>query len=575
MPASAVHLSSVRSELGAPNTVVLIGNANVGKSVIFSYLTGQYVTVSNYPGTTVEVARGKARDLGSIAHVIDTPGIQSLSPDSEDERVARDLLLDNPNAIVLLVADCKNVRRTLTLLASVLELGCPVVVALNMADEAAQCGVHVDADAFTAATGVTAIPTVAIERRGLDRIKKALRDPGVSRRPVTYPPRVEQAVESLTPYLSQSGDGARALALGLLAGDATLLDRLDGNLPNDFRERLRAERQVLKRVTGREPETVIRHARLAWVERTAPGLMRIESRRGERLSERLGRWSMHPVWGLPILAAVLYGVFWFVGILGAGTAVDFLENTVFNGYINPMMTAIVNYLPWAFLRELLVGEYGVITMALTYAFAIVLPVVGTFFIAFGVLEDSGYLPRLAVMVDRFFRAMGLNGRAVLPMVLGLGCDTMATLTTRILPSKKERIVVTLLLALGVPCSAQLGVILGMLAGLSISASLIWVGVVLGVLFSVGFLSSRLIPGERSDFILEIAPLRRPKIGNILSKTVARMEWYLKEAVPLFVYGTLLLFVLDKIGAVTVIERGSAPIIGGLLGLPEEATQSFI
>lgn len=575
MSATATHPVSGQSELGTPNTVVLIGNANVGKSVIFSYLTGQYVTVSNYPGTTVEIARGKARDLGSITEVIDTPGVQSLTPDSEDERVTRDLLLDDPDAIVLLVADCKNVRRTLALLASVLELGRPVVVALNMADEAVQCGIHVDPDAFTAATGVPAIPTVAIQRRGLDSVRKALRDPRAGRPPFAYPPRIEQAVAHLAPDLASSGDGARGVALGLLAGDMTLLDRLNGRVPEGFRDRLKSERQALKRATGREAATLIRHALLAWIDQTAPTLMRIETRQGERLAERLGRWSMHPLWGVPILAAVLYGIFWFVGVFGAGTAVGFLENTIFNGYINPAVTAVVNYIPWAFFRELLVGEYGVITMALTYAFAIVLPVVGTFFIAFGALEDSGYLPRLAVMVDRFFRVMGLNGRAVLPMVLGLGCDTMATLTTRILPSKKERIVVTLLLALGVPCSAQLGVILGMLAGLSMSASLIWVGLVLGVLFAVGFLSSRLIPGERSDFILEISPLRRPKIGNIVSKTVARMEWYFKEAVPLFIYGTLLLFALDKIGGVTYLEDVSAPVIGGLLGLPEEATQSFI
>lgn len=210
------------------------------------------------------------------------------------------------------------------------------------------------------------------------------------------------------------------------------------------------------------------------------------------------------------------------------------------------------------------GEYGVITMALTYSIAIILPIVGTFFIAFGVLEDSGYLPRLAIMVNRVFRKMGLNGEAVLPMVLGLGCDTMATLTTRILESRKERVIVTLLLALGVPCSAQLGVILGVLGGLSLKATALWMGIVITVLFTVGFLASRIVPGRSSDFILEVPPLRVPQLSNIAAKTLARVEWYLREAVPLFLLGTLFLFALDKLGALLLLENLASPVVVGFL-----------
>ena len=185
--------------------------------------------------------------------------------------------------------------------------------------------------------------------------------------------------------------------------------------------------------------------------------------RGARVSRWLGRIAIHPVWGWPVLAAVLLVMYEFVGIFGAGTLVGLMEEGLFHGYLNPWAQAALSHLPWAFGRDLLVGEYGVVTMGLSYGLAIVLPIVLTFFTAFALLEDSGYLPRLAVMSDRVFRLMGLNGKAVLPMVLGLGCDTMATLTTRILPTKKERLLATLLLALGVPCSAQLGVILAMLA----------------------------------------------------------------------------------------------------------------
>ncbi|MBI5285984.1 MAG: ferrous iron transporter B [Deltaproteobacteria bacterium] len=285
---------------------------------------------------------------------------------------------------------------------------------------------------------------------------------------------------------------------------------------------------------------------------------------------------MHPIWGIPILLVVLYSMYKFVGGFGAGTSVDFLEEVIFGGYINPWATRVVELLiPVRFIQELLVGEYGLITMAITYAIAIILPIVGYFFIFFGILEDSGYLPRFAVMVDKVFRIMGLNGKAVLPMVLGLGCDTMATMTTRILETRKERIIVTLLLALGVPCSAQLGVILGMLGGLSFKATLWWGGVVVFVILLVGMLASRVIPGESADFLLEIPPMRMPQLSNIFIKTLMRVEWYLREAVPLFILGTFILFVLDKLNILKLVEGFASPIVVGLLNLPPKATEAFI
>jgi len=214
-------------------------------------------------------------------------------------------------------------------------------------------------------------------------------------------------------------------------------------------------------------------------------------------------------------------------------------------------------------------------MGLSYGLAIVLPIVATFFTAFALLEDSGYLPRLAVMSDRVFRLMGLNGKAVLPMVLGLGCDTMATLTTRILTTKKERILATLLLALGVPCSAQLGVILAMLAAVPFSAAAIWFAAVAGVMVAVGWLAARLVPGERGDFVIELPPMRLPILSNVLAKTVARVEWYLKEALPLFLVGTFLLFLLDRLKLLGAVTRAGEPLVTGILGLPAEASAAFL
>lgn len=231
--------------------------------------------------------------------------------------------------------------------------------------------------------------------------------------------------------------------------------------------------------------------------------------------------------------------------------------------------------PFALVRDLVVGPYGIVTMALTYSLALVLPIVGTFFIAFGLLEDSGYLPRLAVMVDGLFRRIGLNGKAVLPIVLGLGCDTMATLTTRILETPKERLIVILLLALGVPCSAQLTVILALLGPLSGVAVALWAAVLVATILLVGRLAAAGLPGRTSDFVLELPPLRLPRARNIGIKTLARIEWYLKEGVPLFVLGTLILFTADRLRLLGRLQAFAEPVVVGLLGLPREAAEAFV
>jgi ferrous iron transport protein B len=214
-------------------------------------------------------------------------------------------------------------------------------------------------------------------------------------------------------------------------------------------------------------------------------------------------------------------------------------------------------------------------MGMTYALALILPIVTTFFIAFGALEDSGYFSRLTVLSNRSFSKMGLNGRAVLPMVLGLGCVTMATLTTRILHSPREKLIVTFLLALAIPCSAQLGVVMGMLAGISFTATLIWFVVVLAVLITVGWLANRVIKGRRIPLMTELPPLRLPAVGNVLTKTWARLKWYLIEVIPLFLLGAFILYVLDRIGALPWLIEAGEPLVTGWLGLPKEASAAFL
>jgi ferrous iron transport protein B len=214
-------------------------------------------------------------------------------------------------------------------------------------------------------------------------------------------------------------------------------------------------------------------------------------------------------------------------------------------------------------------------MALTYSFAIVLPIVTMFFLVFGILEDSGYFPRMAIMLNRLFRAMGLNGKAVLPMILGLGCTTMATMTTRVLQTRKERVITTMLLALAVPCSAQLGVLLALMAALSPQGVVVWISLMIAVILGVGWLTARVFPGDRSEFILEIPPMRRPTLANVWAKMWTRLSWYLREVIPIFVVGTAVLFLLDWFKLLGAIARAGRPVVVGWLGLPSDMANAFL
>ena len=558
--------------------VVLIGNPNVGKSALFGALTGNYVSVSNYPGTTVEIATARIGGSGGARILLDTPGTHSLLPSSEDESVTRDVLLSGRAGAVIAVADAKNLERGVLLALQVAELEIPFVLCLNMADEARWRGIEVSEASLSRALGAPVVATVAVRREGIGRLEAALEDAAPGSVRVEYPPAVEKAILALAGDLPASPISARALALMVLSGDASLDRWLAGRLGGESLARVESIRARLAGSLDESPGLAIQSARRAKAARIASlaaPLVRVFPPRSP-LARVLERATTHRLWGLPVLAAVLFLCYEFVGVFGAKTLVDLFEKTLFGRWISPFATALANrWIPWAFVRDLLVGPYGLITMALAYSLALLLPIVGTFFIAFGLLEDSGYLPRLAVMANRLFRKMGLNGKAVLPMALGLGCDTMATLTTRILETPKERLIVMLLLALGVPCSAQLTVVLAMLGGLSPWALVLWAGVVGGVLVVVGRLAAILLPGETGDFVLELPPLRIPRPGNILVKTVARIEWYLREAVPLFVAGTLLLFLADRLHLLGSLERVSAPVLKSLLGLPPETAEAFV
>jgi ferrous iron transport protein B len=556
--------------------VILIGNPNVGKSVIFNYLTGKYVTVSNYPGTTVEIAAGTMSAYGKKFQVIDTPGVNSLIPMSEDEKVTRDILLKEPKTFLVQIIDAKNPRRGLLISLQLLEMNLPFLAVLNMWDEAKSRGIEIENQTLSNELGTPILKTVATRRKGLEKIRENLQTQPPSSISIIYPEAIEAGASRITPLLPVAPISKRSLALMLLAGDESLIEWLHQNLSEREIAQVEKIRQETQIHFSDSVGYLINQARLRKVDELLSRVMEMKEEPPKTLSILLGNLSIHPFWGIPILLFILWVTYEFVGVFGAQISVKFLEGTFFGKWLLPPINDFIQrFIPIPLLQEFLIGPYGLITMALTYALAIVLPIVGCFFLIFGLMEDSGYLPRLAVMTNRIFKKMGLNGKAVLPMVLGLGCDTMATMTTRILETEKDRTIVTLLLALAVPCSAQLGVILGMFAGLPATYLLIWIALISSILVIVGYLAARVIPGEASDFILEIPPVRIPQLSNVIIKSLARIEWYLKEAVPLFILGTFILFALHQTKLLTLLERVTTPLIVHFLGLPAKATEAFI
>jgi ferrous iron transport protein B len=567
------HTATPLTQLSS-NSIALIGHPNVGKSALFQRLTGRYVAVSNYPGTTIELSHGPILAIPGTT-VIDTPGVVTLPSRTEDEQVTARVLLDAPLRAIVQVGDAKNACRTLLLTVQLAEMGVPLILVLNMLDEAAARGVIIDHQRLASLLAIPVVPTIAVHGEGVEHITSAVQTVRPPDLYLAYASSVEAALAEIEPLLPASPIAPRALGLLWLGGDPAAAAWLRTRIDTLVFQHILACRDALARTCAEPPAVTIQRTRLRFVEQVLATTL--HERAGYTLlANHLGQLATHPFWGIPILIVVLYALYWFVGVFGAGMLVGLLENQLFGEIINPWVTEWIQHLiPLPLAADFLVGEYGLWTMGMTYALALLLPIVTTFFLAFGVLEDSGYLPRLAVLSNRMFRFLGLNGKAVLPMVLGLGCVTMATMTTRILESKRERLLVILLLALAVPCSAQLGVVMGMLASISLMATLIWAGMVAIILLVVGWLAARLVPGERSALIVELPPLRWPQITNVLLKTLARLEWYVKEALPLFLAGTAIMFALNAIGLLPWLIRAGQPLVVGWLGLPPEASAAFL
>ncbi|WP_277058936.1 ferrous iron transport protein B [Trichlorobacter lovleyi] len=572
MSASALTPDSTQT----PRRVALVGNPNVGKSVLFNALTGSYVTVSNYPGTSVEVSRGTAVITGQSWQVIDTPGMYAVHTITEEERVAREILLNEKPDVVLHVLDARNLERMLAMTIQLIEAGLPVVLVVNIMDEAERLGLSFDLPLLQQRLGIPVIAAATARKRGIEEIKAAIAEFGQScGLPISYSRLLERDIAEVSRLLQGSYVlSRRALSLLLLQGD----EEVSGLVAQGEGERYPALAEKVREIAFERRESFhldLSMERKEIVNRLVRGVIAQPDKRRETWGSRLSTLAVQPLTGIPLLLVTLYfGLYKFVGDFGAGTLVDFLEGELFEKLFNPWITTLLTgWIPWWWLQELLVGEYGIITLGLRYAVGIILPIVTTFFIFFSILEDAGYLPRLALLVDRGFKWFGLSGRSVIPMVLGFGCSTMATMVTRTLETVRERVIATLLLALAIPCSAQLGVILALLARTP-GGLLVWIVCMTLLFVLVGVLAGRLMPGEAPMFYMELPPMRLPQLSNVLTKTYTRMQWYFLEILPLFVLASVLMWLGKITHGMEKLVNAMTPLMQGI-GLPREAAIAFI
>jgi ferrous iron transport protein B len=566
----------MQSEQQSEKKIILVGNPNVGKSVVFNTMTGSYTTVSNYPGTSVEVSRGHCQIGTEKFLVLDTPGMYSVQPITEEESVARRILLEESPHVVLHVVDARNLERMLPMTLQLIEAGLPVMLLVNIMDEAERVGMEIDIALLQEKLQIPVIGgAIGRAKRGLLELRDAIRDYVPKQATFTYATDLEKDIHKISEQMQ--GEyilSKRSLTLLLLQRDDEIAQRVKDREAEQYPY---VENAVNETIFTRRVDLHLRISleRKRICKGLLDGVVTQKADQRPAFADRLSDWTMNPWTGIPLLLLVLYfGLYQFVGGFGAGTIVDFLEGTVFEEYLNPWVIDLSGqYIPWYWLNELLVGEYGLFTLGVRYAVAIILPIVGTFFIAFAMIEDSGYFPRLAMLVDRVFKKIGLNGRAVIPMVLGFGCDTMATVVTRTLESTRERIIATLLLALAIPCSAQMGVILGLLAGVP-GALLTWMVCMVLVFLLVGLLAAQVVPGEKPMFYMEIPPMRLPQFQNVMVKTLSRMQWYFMEIFPLFMIASVLLWAGKLSGALQWLVGMFNPVMR-LLGLPQEASTAFI
>lgn len=490
--------------------IVLMGNPNVGKSVVFSRLTGAKVISSNYPGTTVDFSKGKMVLDDEQVEIIDAPGTYSLEPSNRAEKVAVKMV--NEADVIIDVVDATNLERNLYLTLELLEGDKPVIICLNLWDEAKHIGINIDEKKLEEILGVPVVPTVALTGEGIKTLVSRLKE---AKSPKKIKPTSEEG---------------RWIEIG----------------------------QVVKKV-----ETV--------------------EHRHHSLRDRINDLTIRPLTGIPIAAGIIFISFWIVRFIGENLSI--LISEVFEKGYKPLLLGFGELLGDGIAYNILISQdfgeivftesLGILSTGIFIPLAVVLPYIIAFYFMLSLLEDSGYLPRLATLVDNIFHKLGMHGYGIIPLFLGMGCNVPGALATRSLETRKQRFIAATLLAIAVPCMAQTAMIFGILGGYG----LYYIGLVfltLGILYvTIGIILNKFIKGTSPEIFLEIPPYRRPSIRTTGKKTWMRVKWFLKEAIPFMILGVAIINILYTVGFLQWLASSLQPVMEGLFGLPGGASIAMV
>jgi ferrous iron transport protein B len=639
---------SSESKKSKNHKILLIGNPNVGKSAVFQALSGEYVEVSNYPGTTVELSQASFSDNQVL---IDTPGVYGISAFNDEERITKEAVQKlEPEDIVLNVISAITLKRDLFLTLHLIDLKIPFILVINQIDEARKKKIELKVEKLEKILGLEVFTVSALTGEGITELKERLQKD------------IQPKLGNSSPELAAQISKIQLSKMHLLESDS-ISKRDEKDLSqeialNSFDKLMLLEEdsQTLEKYSRKRYSYPSNYPNGLWnkqkiytkrrerVDRLIDGVVQ-EVHQDSPLHNQLNSFLIHPFWGTCFAICVsFFFLYQVLGVWVAGDLVNLIEKEGFEKYWNPNIQKLVaqvvpvemqvlkdgeahsyvferglianqnnkqkdiNELTknmgkdssikyvfspadlidkpgertelkqtiWSSIGTILAGKYGLLTLTITYLLGVLLPLVWFFYLSWALFEDSGYLPRLSVLADGFFRKIGLNGRGIIPLVLGLGCVTMAMVTTRLMTNKREQLIMMILLAIAVPCSAQLALIQGLLVKMGgLNGWLIWVGVILSVLCLCGFLANKLLPGIPTPLIMDLPPLRIPRLNNLILKANQKSWFFLKESGIAFFWASAAITIFQVTGILHLIIEGLKPLISGILHLPKEVALSFL
>jgi ferrous iron transport protein B len=542
--------------------VALAGNSNVGKSAIFNQLTGVDQIIGNWPGKTVERAEGLLQYKGMRIKIIDLPGIYSFSTYSMEEIVSRDFIaLEKPD-IVVNVIDASALERNLFFTLQLIELGVPMVIALNQVDLMEKKGLSIDAKKLEEILGVSVVTTVAIKGIGINRLTEIIIDAIENKKlpnKIKYGQEIEQRLEKLIAVLGNVNTGypSRWTGIKLIEKDSeirSLFEKADPNVPI-FADSLADE---IEKIHGEPSGIVITGERYHVADMIAHKVFRdiMPGMKKRTLTETLDNIALHPVLGYVTAIMVIGGLLVWTFLIGARVS-DFIQNflTAIEQY-EPVITGTIQNIIWN-------GAFTGFVAGVT----LIIPYVIPFYLILAFIEDSGYLTRISFMLDRGMHKLGLHGKAVIPLILGYGCNVPAIYSCRIMETQKQKTLLAYLVTL-IPCTARTIVILGLVA----TFVSIWWGMALYVfdillIIVVGRIAFKVMPGESVGLIIEMADYHVPSLNVILKQTWARTKSLIIIVFPAYIIGSAVVQALYAFGALTPINNALMPLTVWWLGLP--------